>query len=94
MSVRVIEEEFTISSRDSARVVLQADSREELVKPAVKTQAMEYARSKNFVPFAVTNFVQPYPVDQDGKSGDDLLSGKKPVKAYRVDIDLVAGMNR
>jgi len=94
MSVRVIEDEFAISGREAAKVVLEADSRQELEKPDVKTKAMEYARSKNFIPFAVTNFMQIYPVDSEGKSGDDMLSGKKPVKAYRVDVELVAGMNR
>jgi hypothetical protein len=91
MPVRVVESEYKTDGSQKATVVLQADERGELEGPRVKTQALEYARSKNFPVSGLAGVPQIYPVNSAGVMSEAMLHGKEKVSGYRMEVEISAG---
>ena len=91
MPYRIVEDKYQTDGKSKATVVVEADQRSELERMEAKTAAVEFARTKNFPAFGISNIPQIYPVDDTGEISDAMLHGKKPVKAYRMDVDISPG---
>lgn len=91
MSVKIVEDKYTTDGKTKATVVVEAPAREALERMEAKMAAVEFARTKNFPAYGISNTPQIYPVDDSGEISDDMLHGRKPVKAYRMDVDISPG---
>lgn len=74
-------------------VLLEAQTRQELVEPETKTLAVRTAEFSGIAKASVAEPTEsPYPVDEDGNTSDDLIMGHKPVAAYRRRFILRRGL--
>ena len=90
MPVRVISSEFT--ARNGV-VIVEADGQEEVLSAAAKNLAITAGQGQ-LGKCGVSGQEQPYPVDEDGKTSDELMmgTGDKPVAAYRCDYRLTGAL--
>lgn len=89
--IRVLEDQYKTQGQSVATVVLEADSRDDFEGLEAKKLAMEFARSRNFPAYGISNFPAIYPVDASGQTTDAIFRGLDKVVAWRCDIDISSG---
>lgn len=92
--LRVVEDQFQNDSQVQCTVVVEGDvgEFEKLRSKEAREMAMKYARDKNFPVRGFSGTTSPYPVDSTGQPSDDVVHGRTPVKALRIDITLSSGL--
>lgn len=73
-------------------IIVEGDKPEELTTMETRQKVMQYARSLGFPASGQGNIPSPYPIDEDGKTDDDLILGKRPMKCWQVEYLISAGL--
>jgi hypothetical protein len=92
MSVSILDELSKVTNGRADYVVTSARI-EELLAASTSNMVLEKAAQAGLNRPGVSNASGPYPVDADGKTDDELLSGKRgPVVGYRRDFVVLASI--
>lgn len=83
MAIRLISSEF--SSRDGT-VIIEADQQEEATSLAARELALQTAASRLSSP-GLADQPSPYPVDANGESPEELITGKSGQRAAAFRCD-------
>lgn len=76
-----------------AEFVVSGDGIEELMNATTSNMVLQKAAEAGLNRPGVSNASGPYPVDEDGKTDDDLLLGRRgPVAGYRRDFVILASI--
>lgn len=87
MSIRIIDIKINGPQAD---VVLAAPTIQELQVRDVDQVAIREAARQGLSGAGLSSKNGPYPVDADGESPAELLTGAKPVHEYRLDLKLLS----
>lgn len=71
---------------------MQGNDIEELMSAATSNAVLKKAAEMGMNRPGVSNAGGPYPVDEAGKTDDDLLLGKRDVASYRRDFVVLASI--
>lgn len=89
MAVTVVEPECQLlEGGRRAKIVLTAAGIEELQAHGARNLAVEQAGRLGLVGGGISQTSGTYPVNAAGKMTDDVVMGKEPVAAYRIDYDV------
>lgn len=85
MAIKVIE--YTpLGTGQDVRVVIEADTYEEVMSAASREAAIQEAARRGLPRPGVSMIdASPYPVDEKGEASEAVMFGKVPVAAYRMD---------
>lgn len=75
-----------------AEITVEGDSIEELMRAEATNIALAKAAEFGLHRPGVSNSTGVYPVDSNGNSGDDVMSGQTKVAAYRRDYVLLGSI--
>lgn len=90
--VSIIDNLSNVSS-GRAEFVVSGDGVEELMKASAANVVLQKAAELGLHRPGVSSSSGPYPVDENGKTDDDLLLGKRgPVAGYRRDFVILASI--
>jgi len=92
MSLRVVTDLCKQSNQNTMLVVLEGDSREELVTLEARNAAINTARQFGFPARGISSIPHPFPIDDKGETSDALIMGGKPIKAWRADYVVSVGL--
>lgn len=80
-------------SSGRVEIVVSGNSIEELMAAATSNLVLQKAAEHGLNRPGVSNASGPYPVDESGKTDDELLLGKRgPVVGYRRDFVILASL--
>lgn len=70
-------------------VIIAGDNQEEVISPAARRMAVEAAAGHLTRP-GTSGQESPYPVDEDGKTSEELILGRgdKKIAGYRCDFNI------
>lgn len=90
MSFRVVEENSQSKSTTQMVVVLEGNNPEELRSANARNEVLSYARLNGFPARGLSGIPHPYPVDENGETTDEVVTGKKPISAWRADYPVMS----
>lgn len=79
-------------STGRAEYVVSGTNIEELLSASTSNLVLQKAAEAGLNRPGVSTASGPYPVDREGKTDDELLSGKRPVAGYRRDFVVLASI--
>jgi hypothetical protein len=86
-------DDVSVVSNSRAEMIVQGKSIEELMHMNTSTLVLQKAAELGLHRPGVSNASGPYPVDDAGKTDDDLLLGRRgPVVGYRRDFVVLASI--
>jgi hypothetical protein len=85
-------DELTKVAHGRADFVVSGNDIEELLTAATSNMVIQKAAEAGLHRPGVSTATGPYPVDENGKTDDDLLMGKRPVAGYRRDFVILASL--
>lgn len=86
-------EDASVITNGRAELVLAGNSVSELMDASTANMALQKAAELGLHRPGVSNASGPYPVDENGKTDDDLLLGKRgPITGYRRDFVILASI--
>jgi len=87
-------DEFSKVTPGRAEFVVAGNNIEELLSAATSNSVLQKAAELGLNRSGVSNSGGPYPVDDAGKTDDELLMGKRgPVAGYRRDFVVLASLS-
>lgn len=86
-------EDASVVTNGRAEFVVAGKKIEELLAASTSNMVLQKAAELGLHRPGVSNASGPYPVDENGKTDDDLLAGKRgPVAGYRRDFVVLASI--
>ena len=86
-------EKLSVVSNGRAEYVVEGNNIEELLAAATSNIVLKKAAEAGLNRPGVSNASGPYPVDENGKTDDELMMGKRgPVTGYRRDFVVLASI--
>jgi hypothetical protein len=86
-------EKLSVVSNGRAEYVVEGNNIEELLAAATSNIVLKKAAEAGLNRPGVSNASGPYPVDESGKTDDELMMGKRgPVTGYRRDFVVLASI--
>ena len=86
-------EDVSVITNGRAELVVAGSSVSELMAAETSNMALQKAAELGLHRPGVSNASGPYPVDENGKTDDDLLLGKRgPIAGYRRDFVILASI--
>jgi len=86
-------DDLTRIANGRADFVVEGSDIEAIMSAATSNLVIKEAADKGLNRPGVSNASGPYPVDSDGKTDNELLTGQRgPVAAYRRDFVVLAGL--
>lgn len=86
-------DEASVITNSRAEIVVASPSIEELLSAATANMVLQKAAELGLNRPGVSSASGPYPVDNEGKTDDELLAGKRgPVAGYRRDFTVLASI--
>ena len=73
-------------------IIVEGDKPEELTTMDTRQKVMQFARALGFPASGQGNTPSPYPIDDAGKTDEDLVLGKRPMKCWQVEYLISAGL--
>lgn len=73
-------------------IIIEGDKPEELTTMEARNKVMQFARALGFPASGLGSVPSPYPVDEDGKTDDELVLGKRPMKCWQAEYLVNAGL--
>lgn len=73
-------------------ILVEADQPGELTTMETRQKVMQFARALGFPASGQGNTPSPYPIDDEGKTDDELVLGKRPLKGWQVEYVINAGL--
>ncbi len=74
----------------SAQIILRGTSPDDLTSIEARNLALTHARAHGFPAHGLKEVPHPYPVDANGKTGDDVALGRTPVAAWQADYEALS----
>lgn len=88
-----IVEDLSVVSNTRGEFVVTGNNVEELLSADAANLVLKEAAARGLHRPGVSNAGGPYPVDENGKTDDDLLMGKRgPVAGYRRDFVILGSI--
>jgi len=86
-------DDVSVITNGRAELVFSGDSVSELMDAKTASLALQKAAELGLHRPGVSSASGPYPVDENGKTDDELLLGKRgPIKGYRRDFVILASI--
>lgn len=86
-------EALCVRNDQTAQVVVESNTLTEAGSTQARQMALEKAGQMGLSRPGIDDASSaPYPVDAEGKSGDDVIFGRTPVAAYRADFKIRGGL--
>ena len=86
-------EDASVVTNNRAEFVVTGQKIEELLAASTSNMVLQKAAELGLHRPGVSNASGPYPVDENGKTDDELLAGKRgPVAGYRRDFVVLASI--
>jgi len=86
-------EDASVVTNGRAELVLSGTSVSELMEASTANMALQKAAELGLHRPGVSSASGPYPVDENGKTDDELLLGKRgPIAGYRRDFVILASI--
>lgn len=94
MAIKIdpLRKENQASGTTSMTVIAEAPAAHELTTAEARNTVMQYARAAGFPARGLGGIPSPYPVDQEGKTDDDLILGKRPIKHWEAAYQVNSGL--
>ena len=92
MSIRINAEKSQPSGMTAMTVVVEGDQAAELTSLNVRNEVLKFARSAGFPARGLGGIPNPYPVDQEGKTDDDLILGRRPIDHWEAVYAVSSGL--
>jgi len=93
-TITVVEDKIVMGNTQMTMVVEipKSQSPESLTSMNTRQWIMNEARSRGFPAHGLGSIPQPYPVDANGNTDDELIMGKRDFVAWRADYQIYAGV--
>lgn len=89
MALRLVSDQSTpLEGGRRATIILASDSIEELTSSRARQMAVEEAAKLGVSGGGVSKTGGTYPVDAEGNSNNEVMTGQTPVHEYRLDFDI------
>lgn len=87
--IQVVDSQLTTRG---GKITLRAAKQELLTGMIARQLVIEKAAAQGLMRPGVSGRPTPYPVDAEGKTGDDVFFGRVPTAAYHIDYPVAAGI--
>lgn len=92
MAVKIDPKRNQTSGTTSMTVIAEAPHAHELTTAETRNAVMQFARAAGFPARGLGGVPNPYPVDEEGKTDDELILGKRPIKHWEAAYQVNSGL--